>query len=67
MKNPIGLVGRIATLALCAILFEGILTLGTAFNFDNYNAMAWIVQVLIASVVVWGACEWHDEVEYNKK
>jgi len=66
MKNPIGLVGRIATLALGAIFIEGMLTLGTAFNFNNYNAMAWIVQVLIASVVVWGACEWHDEVEHNR-
>lgn len=65
MKNPVGLVGRIATLALCAIFIEGMLTLGGAFNFDNYNALAWIVQVLITSVVVWLACEWHHEVEYN--
>ena len=67
MKNPVGLIGRMATLALCAIFIEGMLTLGSAFNFNNYNAFAWIVQALIACIIVWGACEWHFEVEYNKK
>ena len=67
MKNTIGLIGRFAVLALCAILFEGIITLGAAFNFDNYNALAWIVQCLIFCTVVWAACEWHYEVEHNKK
>lgn len=67
MKNTIGLIGRFAVLALSAILFEGIITLGSAFNFDNYNALAWIVQCLIFCTVVWLACEWHYEVEHNKK
>lgn len=67
MKNTIGLIGRMATLALAAIFFEGMLTLGTAFNFHNYSALAWIVQLLIACTVVWGACEWHHSVEYDKK
>jgi hypothetical protein len=67
MKNTIGLIGRFAVLALCALLCEGLITFGAAFNFDHYNALAWIVQVLIFCTIVWGACEWHFEVEYNNK
>jgi hypothetical protein len=67
MKNTIGLVGRMATLALCAIFIEGMMTLGSAFKFEQYGVLAWIIQILIACTVVWGACEWHFEVEHNKK
>lgn len=67
MKNVIGLIGRISVLALTAMLIEGMMTLGNAFNFENYDPISWIVQALILCTVVWGACEWHSAAEDIKK
>ena len=61
MTNKIGLIGRIATLAFAAIFLEGMLTLGHAFKFENYPLIAWITQICIICIVVWGGFEWHDD------
>jgi hypothetical protein len=60
--NTIRLIGRLALSALLAILFEGLMTLGLAFESKSYeHPLAWIVQVLIVCGVVWFAAEWHNE------
>jgi hypothetical protein len=32
---------------LILILIEGVITFGTAFQFEKYNLFAWIVQILL--------------------
>ena len=60
--NTIRLIGRLALSTLLAILFEGLMTLGLAFESKSYeHPLAWIVQVLIVCGVVWFAAEWHNE------
>lgn len=63
MKNSIGLIGRIAALALAAMFFEGMMTLGHAFNFNQYPPAAWIAQICIICVVIWGGFEWHEDAK----
>jgi len=60
--NKIRLIGKLAVSALLVILFEGLMTLGLAFESKTYeHPLAWIVQILIVCGVVWFAAEWHDE------
>ncbi len=33
-------------------LMEGLMTLGTAFNFDNYNWFCWFVQALLVIMTI---------------
>lgn len=58
--KTIQLLGRMATLLLVAIIFEGIMTMGQAFDFVGYSAMGIIFQALIFVVCIWGAAEWHN-------
>jgi hypothetical protein len=37
---------------LVLILMEGLMTLGTAFNFDNYNWFCWFVQALLVIMTI---------------
>lgn len=65
MIKNIKLTGRFAVLVLIAIFLEGMLTLGGALKFENYNAVAWLVQACILVLCIWGAIEWTEDV--NKK
>jgi hypothetical protein len=67
MIEAIKITGRFASLALFAIIFEGILTLGSAFKFEQYDALAWIVQCLILVICVWGAAEWTESIKEESK
>ena len=64
LKNFVEFSGRLATLLLCLLFFEGMLTLGWALDYTNYGPVAWIVQSLFFVLCVWGACEW---MEVSKK
>lgn len=37
---------------LVLIFIEGLFTLGSAFNFENYGLIAWIVQTLLVTFTV---------------
>ena len=37
---------------LLTITIEGLLTMGTAFNFNSYGVFAWLVQSIILTTVV---------------
>ena len=50
--------GRLAVCLLVLIVFEGLITLGLAFEIDKYTWIAWLSQVLLLIVCVWVACEW---------
>ena len=67
IKNIVEFSGRLATLLLCLIFFEGMLTLGSAFDYNNYNVVAWIAQSLFFVLCVWGACEWMDAAKQEKE
>jgi hypothetical protein len=67
MIEKIKLTGRFAVLVLMAIFLEGMLTLGGALQFENYNAVAWIVQALILVLCIWGAIEWTEDVKDESK
>lgn len=62
MIEKIQLTGRFAVLVLTAIFLEGMLTLGGALKFENYNAVAWLVQACILIICIWGAIEWTEDV-----
>jgi phosphoketolase len=32
---------------------EGVITLGEAFKFSNYNAFCWIVQIMLIFLAIW--------------
>ena len=61
IRNTVAFLGRLATLLAALICSEGIITLGSAFNFSEYGPMGWIAQTLGFVVCVWGATEWHYE------
>ena len=65
MIEAIKLTGRFALIVLFAIMFEGMLTLGSAFKFEHYDALAWIVQCLIFVLCVWVAVEWTEFEKSN--
>ena len=60
-KNTVALLGRFAVTILGAIFIEGMMTLGTAFQFEHYNVVAWIAQVAALVVCCWVAVNWHCE------
>jgi hypothetical protein len=37
---------------LLTVMFEGLLTVGLAFDFSRYNLFIWIVQVMIYTLAV---------------
>jgi len=46
---------------LLTIFLEGMLSLGSCFNFSNYNAFAWIAQAVIVTAAVTTALRIKDE------
>ena len=56
--KTIQFLGRLAVCLLATIAVEGVLTVGWAYKFEDYTALAWITQALIAVINVWAACEW---------
>lgn len=59
--------GRLAVCLLSTMAIEGVLTVGWAYKFEDYTALAWIAQALIAVINVWLACEWFYYDEFVKK
>lgn len=60
--NTVRLLGRLSVALLLVIFFEGLMTLGLAFNPATYSTpFAWIVQILILISTVWFVGEWHNE------
>ena len=52
------------TVAIIAVVFfEGMLTLGTAFRFEQYNWFAWFVQSVIFAFAITTALRIADETE----
>lgn len=50
------------TIAIMAtVLLEGMMTLGTAFRFDNYNWFAWFMQSVIFAFAIVTALRVADE------
>lgn len=62
--KTIQFLGRLAVYLLSTIAIEGLLTVGWAYEFEDYTVLAWITQALIGIINVWLACEWfeHDEL-----
>ena len=52
---------------LLTIFLEGMLTLGSCFNFNDYNACAWIVQGVVVTVAVTTALRIQQEEENKGK
>lgn len=51
------------TIAIMAtVLLEGMMTLGTAFRFENYNWFAWFMQSVIFAFAIVTALRVADEV-----
>lgn len=46
---------------LVVIFFEGMMTLGACFDFENYNAFGWIVQGVILGLAITTAFRLADE------
>lgn len=42
----------VATGLFIVMFLEGMLTLGTAFNFEIYNTFAWIAQGVVVTIAV---------------
>lgn len=45
------------------IFFEGMMTLGSAFNFEDYSTFAWIAQGILVTATVTTALRLADEGE----
>lgn len=60
MKNIISYLGRVSIILLVVIGFEGIVTLGNAFEFDSYTFISWLTQFLIFIVCLWIADMWQE-------
>lgn len=59
--NTVSLIGRMATMLLVVIIFEGVMTFGGAFRFESYTAIGIIFQSLVFCICIWAACGWHFE------
>lgn len=42
----------VAVAIVATVFFEGMLTLGTAFQFENYNWFAWFVQAVVFAFAI---------------
>jgi hypothetical protein len=42
----------VAVAIVATVFFEGMLTLGAAFQFENYNWFAWFVQAVVFAFAV---------------
>lgn len=53
----------VAVAMIALIFFEGMMTLGTAFDFNNYNTFAWIAQAILVIACVTTALRLVEEGE----
>ena len=60
--NTLRKVQYIAIAIMATVLLEGMMTLGTAFRFDNYNWFAWFMQSVIFAFAIVTALRVADEV-----
>ena len=60
MLNGIRFTGRLCLLVICAMFLEGMLTLGGAFQFEEYTVIGYVFQALVFVCLVWATAEWHD-------
>ena len=58
-RNFVGFIGRLTASILFIALFEGIITLGYAFRFEEYTAIGYIFQSMMFVLAVWMATEWY--------
>jgi hypothetical protein len=68
MKNfrkTMAYLGRLAAMTLIAAFFEGMLTLGLAFRFEEYTAIGYVFQALMFTLVVWATTEWYYNDEMS--
>lgn len=65
--KTIQFLGRLAVCLLSTMAIEGLLTVGWAYEFEDYTVLAWIAQALIGVINVWVACEWFIYDEFAKK
>ena len=47
---------------LVTVMLEGMMTLGSAFNFESYNWFAWFVQSVVFAFAITTALRLADEV-----
>jgi hypothetical protein len=59
--NTLRKVQYIAIAIMATVLLEGMMTLGTAFRFDNYNWFAWFMQSVIFAFAIVTALRVADE------
>ena len=65
MKNTIGFIGRFSAVMLLIMFFEGMITLGSAFEFEHYSAMGILFQCFMFCLGTWAATEWHYDSSKN--
>lgn len=61
MKNIIDYLATLSGFLLLGFFFEGALTMGAAFELQNYNIIGWIIQGLIFIIIL----AITNEVYYN--
>jgi len=59
--NTLRKVQYIAIAIMATVLLEGMMTLGTAFRFENYNWFAWFMQSVIFAFAIVTALRVADE------
>jgi hypothetical protein len=67
MLNGIRFTGRLCLLVICAMFLEGMLTLGGAFQFEEYTAIGCVFQALVFCCLVWATAEWTDAEKHEQQ
>ena len=61
MKQITDFLGKLAVSIILVIFFEGLVTMGIAFDFNTYPTIAWIFQGCVLMVCIWVSTkEWED-------
>jgi hypothetical protein len=64
MKNVITLIGCVSLSFLIATFVAGMMTLGSAFSFAEYNMFAWIVLLMYyTTTTTFAIYWWYEEVK----
>jgi hypothetical protein len=53
----------VAVAIMATVFLEGMLTLGSAFQFENYNWFAWFVQAVVFAFAITTALRLVDEMK----
>jgi hypothetical protein len=51
---------------LLLVLIEGIATLGSAFQFNEYSWVGYVIQIMVIFVAVWSANKIYDSDQVKK-